>query len=124
MPTHGISRELQSLVRVYRSLRRLEDGHFPGTVTCLLLAILTGRNGLCISGVFGAGKTRAAAALIGGLLVMVPSLNIMVMTKENAAAQAFADHFLSLGLPDSIVQRAGRLVGYMESNKVHRAKPK
>ena len=41
------------------------------------------RTGLAISGVFGAGKTRSAAALLAGLLVFDPSLHLMVLTKEN-----------------------------------------
>ena len=86
-------------------------------VSSLALAILTGRTDLCVSGVFGAGKTRAAAALIGGLMIMDPSLNLMVMTKENTAAKAFTDHLLSLQLPESVYCRAGRIVGYLETKK-------
>ena len=85
----------KELWKVFRSLLRQGDGHFLSTAACLLLAILTGRSDLCISGLFGAGKTRAAAALIGGL-GMDSNLNILVRTKGNAAAQTFADHFLSL----------------------------
>ena len=54
-----------------------------------------------ISGVFGAGKTRAAAAMTAGLMVMDPTLKVMVVTKENAAAHAFAKHIESLQLPPS-----------------------
>ena len=86
-------------------------------VSSLVLAILTGRTDLCVSGVFGDGKTRAAAALIAGLMVMDPSLNLMVMTKENTAAKAFTDHLLSLQLPQSVYDRAGRIVGYLETKK-------
>ena len=57
--------------------------------------------------VFGAEKTRAAAVLIAGLMIMDPSLNLTVMTKENTAAKAFADHLLSLQLPASVYSRAG-----------------
>ena len=49
-------------------------------------SILEGRTDCPISGVFGAGKIRAAAAMIVGLLVMDPSLKVMVVTKENAAS--------------------------------------
>lgn len=34
-------------------------------------------------------------------------------TKENVAAQAFAGHFLRLGLPESVNCKVGRLVGCM-----------
>ena len=67
--------------KVCKELRQQNDGHFLSMVTSLVLAILTGRTDLCVSGVFGAGKTRAAAALIAGLMIMEPALNLMVMTK-------------------------------------------
>ena len=52
--------EKMELRRIFRKFRRQKDGDFVS----LLLAVFTGRNDLCVSGVFGAGKTRAAAALI------------------------------------------------------------
>ena len=55
--------------------------------------------------------------MIAGLLVMDPTLQIMIVTKENVAAYAFAKHFLRLGLPDSINSLVGRLVGYVELQK-------
>ena len=51
--------------------------------------------------------------MIAGLLVMDPTLKIMIVTKENVAAHAFAKHFLRLGI-NSLV---GRLVGYVELQK-------
>ncbi len=71
-------------------------------------SLLEGRTDCPISGVFGAGKTRA------GLLVMDPTLKIMIVTKENVAAQAFAWHFLWVELPSSVNGLVGRLVGYVE----------
>ena len=53
-----------------------------------------------------AGVTKRA--MIGGLLVMDPSLTIMIVTKENVAAHAFVKHFLRLGLPESINCLVGR----------------
>lgn len=41
-----------------------------------------------LSGVFGAGKTRSAAIMVAGLLVFDPDVKIMILTKENVAAQA------------------------------------
>ena len=70
-----------------------------------------------VAGVFGAGKTRAAAAMIVGLLVIDPDLKLMVSTKENAAAQAFADHVLSFDLLEKINEKFGRLVGYLETKE-------
>ena len=109
--------EVSAYKKVCRELRQQNDGHFLSMVTSLVLAILTGRMDLCVSGVFGAGKTRAAAALIAGLMIMDPSLNLMVMTKENTAAKAFADHLLSLQLPVTVYARAGRIVGFLETKK-------
>ena len=55
-------------------LLRLEDGHVLATLNAIVLALCEGRTGLAISGVFGAEKTRSAAALLAGLLVFDPSL--------------------------------------------------
>ena len=86
-------------------------------LTALVQSILEGRTDCPISGVFGAGKTRAAAAMIAGLLVMDPTLKVMVVTKENAAAHAFAKHIESLQLPPSLEEKFGRLVGATELEK-------
>ena len=72
---------------------------------------------MAISGVFGAGKTRSAAVLLAGLLVFDPSLKLMVLTKENIAAHAVAEHLVSLQMPDYIQEKMGRLVGYYEQNR-------
>ena len=96
-----------------RPLLRLEDGHVLATLSAIVLALCEGRTGLAISGVFGAGKTRSAA----GLLVFDPSLKLMVLTKENIAAHAVAEHLVSLQIPDYIQEKMGRLVGYYEQNR-------
>ena len=43
------------------------------------LSLLEGKTDCPISGVFGAGKTRAAAAIIAGLITVDPSLKIMIL---------------------------------------------
>ena len=78
------------------------------------IALCEGRTGLAISGVFGAGKTRSAAVLLAGLLVFDPSL---ILTKENIAAHAVAEHLVSLQMPDYLQEKMGRLVGYYEQNR-------
>ena len=98
-------------------LLRLEDGHVLATLSAIVLALCEGRTGLAISGVFGAGKTRSAAALLAGLLVFDPSLQLMVPTKESVAAHAVAEHLVSLKLPDRSQGKMGRLVGYYEQNR-------
>ena len=93
------------------------DCHFLAVLTALIQSILEGRTDCPISGVFGAGKTRAAAAMIAGLLVMDSTLKVIVVTKENAAAHAFAKHIESLQLPPSLEEKFGRLVGTTELEK-------
>ena len=39
----------------------------------------------------------------------------MILTKENVAAQAFAEHIEGLNMPQCITSKIGRLVGYMEA---------
>jgi len=41
----------------------------------------------------------------------------MVLTKENIAAHAVAEHLVSLNMPDHIQDKMGRLVGYYEQNR-------
>jgi len=81
------------------------------------LSLLEGKTDCPISGVFGAGKTRAAAAIISGLITIDPSLKIMILTKENVASQAFAEHIMGLSLPSWIEKKIGRLVGFMALQK-------
>ena len=105
------------LKRLYGTLLCNPDEHVLSTIGALVLALLEGRTDLPISGVFGAGKTRSAAILVVGLLVFEPNLNLMILTKENVAAQAFAEHIEALELPPSITSKIGRLVGNMELQK-------
>ena len=109
--------EQRALHAALLPLLQLEDGHVLATLSAIVLALCEGRTGLAISGVFGAGKTRSAAALLAGLLVFDPSLQLMVLTKENIAAHAVAEHLVSLQMPDHIQGKMGRLVGYYEQNR-------
>ena len=62
--------------------------------------------------------------MIAGLLVMDPTLKVMVVTKESAAAHAFAKHIESLQLPPSLEEKFGRLVGVTELEKGPASKTK
>ena len=115
--TKGLNEEEGALFQAIRPLVTNPDCHFLAVLTVLVQSILEGRTDCPISGVFGAGKTRAAAAMIAGLLVMDPTLKVMVVTKENAAAHAFAKHIESLQLPPSLEEKFGRLVGVTELEK-------
>ena len=94
--------------------------HVLAAIGSLVLALIEGRTDLPLSGVFGAGKTRSAAILVVGLLVYEPNLNLMILTKENVAAQAFAEHIEAFQLPPCVTSKIGRLVGYMELKKNYR----
>ena len=113
----GLTEEEEALRQAIRPLVTNPDCHFLAVLTVLVQSILEGRTDCPISGVFGAGKTRAAAAMIAGLMVMDPTLKVMVVTKENAAAHAFAKHIESLQLPPSLEEKFGRLVGATELEK-------
>ena len=112
-----LTEEEDALRQAIRPLVMNPDCHFLAVLTVLVQSILEGRTDCPISGVFGAGKTRAAAAMIAGLLVMDPTLKVMVVTKENAAAHAFAKHIESLQVPPSLEEKFGRLVGATELEK-------
>ena len=121
----GLTEEEGALFQAIRPLVTNPDCHFLAVLTVLVQSILEGRRTDCpISGVFGAGKTRAAAAMIAGLLVMDPTLKVMVVSKENAAAHAFAKHIESLQLPPSLEEKFGRLVGVTELEKGPASKTK
>ena len=107
----------ETLMHVFHPLVELPDRHLLASAIGLTLALLTGRTDLCSAGVFGAGKTRAAAAVIVGLVAIDPTLSIMICTKENAAAQAVAEHIVSMNLPDDLLCKFGRLIGFHEAQK-------
>ena len=109
--------EQSALQAALLPLLRLDDRHVLATLSAIVLALCEGRTGLAISGVFGAGKTRSAAALLAGLLVFDSSLQLMVLVKENVAAHAVAEHLVFLRLLDHIQGKMGRLVGYYEQNR-------
>ena len=69
-----LSEEEAALQIALRPLITNKDGHFVAAVTSMYQSLLEGKTDCPISGVFGAGKTLSAAAMIAGLLVMDPSL--------------------------------------------------
>ena len=52
-----------------------------------------------------------------GLIAIDPTLSIMICTKENAAAQAVAEHIVSMQLPENLLCKFGRLIGFHEAQK-------
>ena len=86
------------------------DGHILGVATAMAMAGLTGRMDLCVAGLFGAGKSRAAAVMLVGMLIACPSAKVLVVCKENAAARSFLQLVESLKPPEGIRSAVGRLV--------------
>ena len=119
-PLVNVTEDEEHLRRSLLPLVYNRDGHFLATLSALLLSLLEGKTDCPISGVFGAGKTPAAAAIISGLITVDPSLKIMILTKENVASQAFAEHIIGLSLPAWIEKKIGRLVGFMDIHSAHR----
>ena len=60
-----------------------------GVLIRLLIAAVTGRMDLAVAGLFGVGKSRAAAVVVIGMLIINPQTKIMVICKENSAARSF-----------------------------------
>ena len=77
-----LTEEEEVLRQAIRPLVMNPDCHFLEVLTVLVQSILEGGTDCPISGIFGAGKTRAAAAMIAGLLVMDPTLKVIVVTKR------------------------------------------
>ena len=48
------------------------DGHFLGVATAMAMAAPTGRMDLGVAGLFGAGKSRAAALMLVAMLIANP----------------------------------------------------
>ena len=72
------------------------------------LARLTGRIDLCVAGLFGAGKSRAAAVMLVGMLIATPSAKVLVVCKENSAARSFLQLVESLKPPEGIRSAVGK----------------
>lgn len=66
------------------------DGHARAVTAALAMCLATGRLDLVVAGLFGAGKTRAAAILILSLVAIGPTIHIAVVSKENIAARSIA----------------------------------
>ena len=85
----------------------------------MAFAIATGKLDLSIQGLFGAGKSRAAAILIAGLLALDPErrLRYQLICKENTGTKSFIDVLIYLKLPAEVFKRVGRLISDGEANK-------
>ena len=95
------------------------DGHVLATVCAMAFSIATGKLDLSIQGLFGAGKSRAAAILIAGLLALDPErrLRYQLICKENTGTKSFSEVLIYLQLPAEVFKRVGRLISDGEANK-------
>ena len=58
-------------------------------------------------------KPEQQQQLSQGWSLSILPLKIMILTKENVASQAFAEHIIGLSLPSWIEAKIGRLVGFV-----------
>ena len=74
---------------------------------------------MSIQGLFGAGKSRAAAILIAGLLALDPErrLRYQLICRENTGTKSFIEVLIYLKLPAKVFKRVGRLISNGEANK-------
>ena len=80
--------------------------------------LLPGKLDLSIQGLFGAGKSRAAAILIAGLLAHTERrLRYQLICKENTGTKSFIEVLIYLKLPAEVFKRVGRLISDGEANK-------
>ena len=95
------------------------DAYVLATVCAMAFAIATGKLDLSIQGLFGAGKSRAAAILIAGLLALDPErrLRYQLICKENTGTKSFIEVLIYLKLPADVFKRVGRLISDGEANK-------
>ena len=94
-----------------------KDGHKLGVLIALLVAAATGRMDLAVAGLFGAGRSRAAAVVVVGTLIINPRAKMMVICKENSAARSFLQLIESLDPPDTVKELIGRVVSEEEASQ-------
>ena len=95
------------------------DAHVLATVCAMAFAVASGKLDLSIQGLFGAGKSRAAAILLAGLLALDPErrLRYQLICKENTGTKSFIDVLIYLKLPAEVFKRVGRLISDGEARK-------
>ena len=89
-----------------------EDGHVVAATSAVALALATGKLDVCVQGLFGAGKSRAAAILLLGLMALDTEgeCNFQVVCKENTGTRSFIEMVEYLEFPTEMYQRIGRIV--------------
>ena len=93
-----------------------EDGHVVAATSAVALALATGKLDVCVQGLFGAGKSRAAAILLLGLMALDTEgeCHFQVICKENTGTRSFI-MVEYLEFPTEMYQRIGRIVSDREA---------
>lgn len=96
-----------------------KDDHVLSFLCAIAIAIITGRLDLAVQGLFGAGKSRAVAALFLAILCLDESeqIHLLLVAKENNATKSFASLIKHLDPPEEVLSITGRLIGDREANR-------
>ena len=94
-----------------------EDGHVVAATSAVALALATGKLDVCVQGLFGAGKSRAAAILLLGLMALDTEgeCHFQVICKENTGTRSFIEMIEYLQFPTELYQCIGRIVSDREA---------
>ena len=94
-----------------------EDGHVVAATSAVALALATGKLNVCVQSLFGAGKSRAAAILLLGLMALDTEgeCHFQVVCKENTGARSFIEMVEYLEFPTEMYKRIGRIVSDREA---------
>ena len=94
-----------------------KDGHVVAATSAVALALATGKLDVCVQGLFGAGKSRAAAILLLGLMALDTEgeCYFQVVCKENTGTRSFIEMVEYLEFPTEMYQRIGRIVSDREA---------
>ena len=124
LPAHRLvtKGQLKMKVPCYRLFGHCWQTRLPllGSAHRIGAVYLRRTNRLSLSGVFGARKTRAAAAMISGLLVMDPSLEAMVVPRRMQRHMPLPS---TLSLYSSLPPWKTNLVDWWVSRSLKRALP-
>ena len=94
-----------------------EDGHVVAATSAVALALATGKLDVCVQGLFGAGKSRAAAILLLGLMALDTegTCHFQLICKENTGTRSFIEMVEYLQFPTELYHCIGRIVSDREA---------
>ena len=85
--------------------------------SAVALALATGKLDVCVQGLFGAGKSRAAAILLLGLMALDTegTCHFQLICKENTGTRSFIEMVEYLQFPTELYHCIGRIVSDREA---------